>query len=376
MQEIKIYSPSFCITHRCNLNCIYCYQKHDTQCMSFETAKKVISKIFENTPETCKEVHIGFIGGEPLLEFDLIRRICEYTWQNGNIEKQYIFFATTNGTILTEESKKWFISNLNRFKLALSLDGCRESHNINRSNSFDKIDLDFFQKYYKDQGVKMTISEYSLNNFAENVKYIHSLGFDIHGSNLAEGNFDWSNENNLRIIAEQLKSLIKFYLENPNIKVCQMLDKNLANCERKETTASKHCGIGYGANFYDIDGKEYPCTYCTPMTFTKDQLETISNFDFRNEKNFTDIDCLKNCYLYPTCPSCAGNNYKQTGHFNIHERSKCKITKLTALFIAELQAQKIIQNEIEMDDNQKFWTIEAIKKIKEKFCDEFKEFLS
>lgn len=374
--ERNVYSPSLCITHRCNLNCTYCYQKHDDQTMNFGTAKEVLEKIFSSVPKDSTEVHIGFIGGEPLVEFELIKQICEYSWKiKRNI--LYLFFATTNGTLLDADMKKWLRANRRRFLLGLSLDGNKDSHDQNRSNSFDRIDIPFFIKNYPTEGVKMTVSEYSLRHLAENIKYIHSLGIkDIHGANLAEGDFDWENPELIKITAQQLKELVDFYAEKTNLPECQLLNKNLAFCEQKTISKQKYCGIGGGANFFDIDGKEYPCPYCTPMTFSQEQLEEIKSTDYSNDENFIDADCYENCYLFPICPSCAGNNFKQTGSFKKHERSKCQIAKLTALFIAELQARKIVKNASGMDDNTKYWTIEAIKKIKSLYLKEFENFLN
>ena len=193
MSDILHYSPSVCVTHRCNLNCVYCYQKHENVSISFDTAKNVIEKIFNSVPKECRDIHIGFIGGEPLLEFDLIKDICEYTWKSKrNIP--YIFFASTNGSVLTDEVKTWFVKNKRKFKLGLSLDGKRELHNKNRSNSFDSIDIPFFQKNYPDEGIKMTLSEHSIPHLAENIQFLHSLNLDVQGTNLAEGNFNWDDD--------------------------------------------------------------------------------------------------------------------------------------------------------------------------------------
>lgn len=67
MSDIKKgirFSPSLCVTHSCNLNCIYCYQKHDGKNrMSFETACDSIDWIFANTPKDMNGVEITFIGG-------------------------------------------------------------------------------------------------------------------------------------------------------------------------------------------------------------------------------------------------------------------------------------------------------------------------
>ena len=74
MSDIKKgirFSPSLCVTHSCNLDCIYCYQTHDgNNRMSYETACKSIDWIFANIPSDMSGVEISFIGGEPLIEFD------------------------------------------------------------------------------------------------------------------------------------------------------------------------------------------------------------------------------------------------------------------------------------------------------------------
>src|SRR5699024_10778466 len=135
------FSPTNCLTHNCNLDCVYCYQQHDTNMrMEFATARKCIDWIFDNIPDDMEGVEIGFIGGELLLEFDLIKQIVEYTCSKP-IHENYIFYATTNGTVLTQEMKEWFIKHKHCFVLGLSLDGTPDTHNRNRCNSFDAIDI-------------------------------------------------------------------------------------------------------------------------------------------------------------------------------------------------------------------------------------------
>ena len=160
------FLPYLCLTHNCNLNCIYCYQNHDTQHnMSFDTAKKSIDWIFTHKPENTNGVEISFIGGEPLLKFKLIKNIIEYT-ENTYPNENFIFYATTNGVLITNKMKEWFYENRHKMVLGLSIDGTPDSHNFNRSNSFDLIDIDFFRNTWPNQGVKMTISEYSFYHLA------------------------------------------------------------------------------------------------------------------------------------------------------------------------------------------------------------------
>ena len=79
------------INRKCNLRCNYCYitEKNDEE-MSWETAKNsveyAINKI-KDMNHTKRVIRIDFLGGEPLLSFDLIRRVVEYSRKRGEKEK-------------------------------------------------------------------------------------------------------------------------------------------------------------------------------------------------------------------------------------------------------------------------------------------------
>ena len=369
------FSPSICVTHRCNLNCIYCYQKHDNKSrMTFETAKGVINWIFQNVPENRNGIEINIIGGEPLLEFDLIKEIVEYT-RHIRPKEPYLYYATTNGTLLTEDMKLWFTKNRDSFWLGLSLDGDRETHNYNRSNSFDKIDIDFFRKNWPGQSVKMTLSDFSLKNLAHDIKFIHSLGFPIRGVNEFEGDFNWDKDEYIKTLVPQLKELVNFYVENDELGIDQLLDIHLNYCESRSRERKKWCGIGDGAPFFDIDGRKYPCNYITPMTFSNEQIEELQKVDYKNVDNFIDEECYNNCYIYPICPTCAGACFLSNNTFKKRTKSRCRTQKLIALFAADIQAKRIIKNHKKYDKNTLFYTINAIKKIKELYMDEFRDFM-
>jgi sulfatase maturation enzyme AslB (radical SAM superfamily) len=342
--------------------------------MSFDIAKNAIDWIFTHIPVDCEGVEIGFIGGEPLLEFALLKDIWEYTCATKRGGKPFIFQASTNGTVLTAEMKEWFTARKNCFVLGLSLDGKKETHDHNRSNSFDMIDIDFFLRTWPEQGIKMTLSDYSLSNLAENVKYAHSLGFAlIEGVNPAEGDFDWDKDKYISTLIPQLAELTDFYVEHDDLKPCQMFDKQLAGCEA-ETKPKKWCGIGTGTPFSDIDGKRYPCSYITPMTFQQNELDDILCTDFSNENNFVDDECYKHCYIYPICPTCSGANYMVNKTFKKRNKNKCRIQKLIALFIADMEAKRIAKNPKRYEDKTLYFTIAAVKKIREIYLPEFAPF--
>lgn len=369
------FSPSLCVTHSCNLDCIYCYQNHDgDNRMSYETACKSIDWIFANIPDDMNGVEITFIGGEPLIEFELIKRVYEYTHKKYTNES-FIFYATTNGALLNDEMMTWFIEHKSTFVLGLSLDGLPLTHDHNRSNSYDIIDIDFFKNTWPDQGVKMTISEYSLKNFADNVIHIHNLGFrEIDGVNLFEGEFDWSDEKYVRNIIPELKKLVNFYVENDELIIDQMLGRQIDVCEEKNRPKRKWCGIGTGTIFFDTDGTRRPCPFVTPMTFSRDELNDIMRTNFEDHSVFIDDDCFNNCYIYPVCPMCPGANYLVKKTFSERDRSKCRMQKLITLYAADLQARRLLKNTKNISENRIYNTIAAIERIKELFLQEFRDY--
>jgi radical SAM protein with 4Fe4S-binding SPASM domain len=343
--------------------------------MTLDTAKTIIDWIFDNIPKGVGGVEIGFIGGEPLLEFDLIKEIVAYTYSKKRNEKFY-FFAVTNGTVLSKEMKEWFTAHKDCFVLGLSLDGTKETHNYNRCNSFDDIDIEFFFETWPNQSVKITLSEYSLPRLAENIKFLHSKGIkNVRGVNLAEGNFDWSDDKYIKLLVPQLKELVEFYINNDTLELNQMFDKHLCLCEAKEKERRKWCGVGTGCPLFDVDGKMYPCVFVTPMTFTENELSEISKTDFTNDENFIDEDCFENCYIYPICTTCVGENYANSKTLKERVKSRCNILKLTTLFYADLQAKRIAKNPKIYDENTMYHTIEAIKKIRALYLPEFEEYL-
>jgi uncharacterized protein len=65
------------VTERCNLACGYCYINKKQAVMPHSVAKKVIDFIYKFTPSH-EKIDIGFFGGEPLLEFALVKKITSF----------------------------------------------------------------------------------------------------------------------------------------------------------------------------------------------------------------------------------------------------------------------------------------------------------
>ena len=163
------------VTERCNLNCSYCcyggkfkeHRSHSNRSMSFEIAQKAIDSYLGNEVIGDGIYPISFYGGEPLLEFDLVRQIVEYAEvRSKSLGKQIHFSVTTNGTLLREQIIDYLVEH--HFIILVSFDGPKQMHDRYRvfaggAGSFDTVYGNlkrFVEKYpnYRDRGVNVVLA--------------------------------------------------------------------------------------------------------------------------------------------------------------------------------------------------------------------------
>jgi len=146
--ENKVSALTLQVTQQCNLRCEYCVYSggyhnrgHANNRMSRETALKAIDFLFTHSKDA-KRLNIGFYGGEPLLEFKLIKECMEYAVKKSE-GRLLTFGITTNGTLLNDEIADFFEKH--DVAVLISLDGPKEIHDKNRKQnisgcgSFDTI---------------------------------------------------------------------------------------------------------------------------------------------------------------------------------------------------------------------------------------------
>jgi uncharacterized protein len=144
------------VTHGCNMACRYCYGVHGarewekspylygstSKGMSLETAKAGVDFLF-NASGARKEVSLIFFGGEPLLEFDLIKQVVPYVREKeGQSGKKADLSLSTNGLLLNRQTVEYLVKN--KIGCQVSIDGPAEIQNMNRrlpggAGSYDLI---------------------------------------------------------------------------------------------------------------------------------------------------------------------------------------------------------------------------------------------
>ena len=362
-KEVIGRSVTLTLTNRCNLSCIYCYEcGKNNSSMSFDVAKKIIDS--ETLQKEDSMIIFELFGGEPFLEFGLIKKIYNYI-ESKHI-KQWLMFATTNGTLIHNDIQTWLIEHKNHFICGLSLDGTPEMHNVNRSNSFDKIDIDFFLQLYPNQHVKMTISPQTLPSLHDGVVFIHNKGFRV-SCNLAFG-IDWSNSQNIYLLERELNKLIEYYLIHPNIEPCSILGINFDQLgyQGDYKTIRKWCGTGTHMHTYDTDGKCYPCQFFMPISAGKERARELGSITFDEQIPIQKLDekCQK-CSIANACPTCYGSNYVSNGNIYSKDEDYCKLTKLTLRARSYFRAKQWELGQLKMSNDREYALLRAILLIQE-----------
>ena len=156
----------FEVTEKCNFDCAYCgygenYKQpqlrplHSNRFMKWETAKAVLDYYLDvwRRHDCATMIRIGFYGGEPLLNYSLIKQIVNYLKDNKPYHISFGWFITTNGSLLKKYSS-FLIEN--DFSIAVSIDGdavansLRIRHNGEPTYSVVMDNIDYLYHNYSD----------------------------------------------------------------------------------------------------------------------------------------------------------------------------------------------------------------------------------
>ena len=326
------------IAHDCNLACKYCFAeegeyKGDRSLMSAEVGKKALDFLVENSGNRVN-LEVDFFGGEPLMNFDVVKEIVAY---GRSLEKEhnkkFRFTLTTNGMLLNDEIMEF--ANKEMSNVVLSIDGRKEIHDLmrptpNGKGSYDII-LPKFQRFAKLRGgksyyVRGTFTRNNLD-FCEDVLHMADLGFDEISIEpvVAEEEAPYAiREEDLPKIFEQYdllaKEMIKREKEGRGFTFFHyMIDLTGGPCVAKRLS-----GCGSGTEYLAVTpwGDLYPCHqfvgedgFLLGNVFDGIQNQELVN-EFKGCNVYTKEKC-KDCFARFYCSGgCAANSYKFHGTLN------------------------------------------------------------
>ena len=355
------------IAHDCNLRCEYCFAStgdfgKGRKLMTFETGKKAIDFLLEKS-EDRQTLELDFFGGEPLMNFDVVKQIVEYARsKEAEYNKRFRFTITTNGMLL-DDDKIDFI-NKEMSNVVLSIDGRKEVNDrvrkrVDGTGCYDKI-LPKFKNLVakrgdKDYYVRGTFTKYNLD-FSDDVFNLYNEGFDQISVEpvVCEPEKPYAlTEKELSAIFSEYERLSARILENEKKGGKKfnffhfMIDLDQGPCAIKRL---RGCGCGNEYVAITPDGDIYPC-----HQFVGHEEYKMGNLDegtfnlemkneFANSHIYTKEECKK-CWAKFYCSGgCNANNYMYAGDIHNAHKFSCQLEKKRLECAIMMKAAKF-QNE-------------------------------
>lgn len=257
----KLNACSIDLTEGCNLACTYCFthSEHKSRVIEEQMAKTIIDFFIHNSLWTDgKEVGIDWWGGEPLLEWKLLKKLQLWALQEyGRLR----FNGTTNGVLYTPAKVEWLQEHNSHFMV--SIDGIEKTHDSarcfpNGKGSWKIVDKNLrkAKEIRGDQGVRLSLSLKVLPHFFESMQYfIEDIGLtNIAYSPVFEDNW---NEEAFDLLKDQFSKIIPYLKEHKNVRVKHLDDACRADGQKKGFQLP--CGAGRTYIGFSIDGFIYPC---------------------------------------------------------------------------------------------------------------------
>ena len=239
------------LVHGCNLRCKYCFEELDfrmssgimTEDIALLATKSFISQLRDDVGQ------IIFTGGEPLLNFSIIKKIVSYV-QTKNAEISYLI--KTNGTLINKDILNFIVEN--KIKIQISIDGIRDSNDLNRVYPNNKgtfedvmpVVYDFIENnYIHNVNLHGTVTHQTIQYLHESFTYLKSLHKDLRVDFMPVMD---TKEKIYALTREDYKIYLKDYVLNKNL-----------NITKTGESSDKICGIGVSHISVDTNGDVYPC---------------------------------------------------------------------------------------------------------------------
>ena len=337
------------IAHDCNLACQYCFAEegeyHGRRAlMSFEVGKKAIDFLLLNSGNR-KNLEIDFFGGEPLMNWEVVKQIVEYgRSKEKEYNKNFRFTMTTNGVLLNDEIMEY--CNKEMSNVVLSLDGRKEVNNKmrpfrNGKGSYELI-VPKFQKFAKlrenkDYYIRGTFTRENMD-FAKDVLEFADLGFKSMSIEpvvaQAEEYYAIREEDIPQILEEYDNLAVEYIKRHKEGKGFNFFHFNI-DLQQGPCVAKRLAGCGSGTEYLAVTpwGDFYPCHQFVGQD---DYLlgnvdEGLLNTKVRDEFKLCNVyakDKCQDCFARFYCSGgCAANSYNFHGNITDAYDIGCEMEK-------------------------------------------------
>lgn len=337
------------IAHDCNLKCKYCfagegeYRGHRSL-MSAEVGKRAIDFLIQASGNR-RNLEVDFFGGEPLMNFEVVKEIVEYA--RGIEEKNhknFRFTITSNGVLLDDDIQAYI--NEHMHNVVLSIDGRKEVHDrmrytINHKGSYDII-VPKFKKIADSRNqtnyyVRGTFTRENLD-FAKDVLHLADLGFKQVSVEPVVAPKEMSyalREEDLPMLYEQYEELAKELVNRKQNEQGFNFFHFMIDLSQGPCVAKRLAGCGSGSEYLAVtpEGDLYPCHQFVGLEEFKmgTVFEGIKNLIMQKQFQACNVyakDECKSCWAKFYCSGgCAANAYQFHGDIHIPYKIGCELEK-------------------------------------------------
>ncbi|MBR4308420.1 MAG: thioether cross-link-forming SCIFF peptide maturase [Oscillospiraceae bacterium] len=352
------------VAHTCNLNCAYCFAgqgeyQGERGLMSYEVGKQALDFLIENSKGR-RNLEVDFFGGEPLMNFDVVKRLVAYAREREKeCGKNFRFTLTTNGVLIDDDVIDF--SNKEMSNVVLSLDGRKEIHDRYRvdyagNGSWDRI-VPKFQKLVEARGNKNYYMRGTFTHanpdFMKDMETMLDLGFtelSMEPVVCAPDAPSALTAEDLPIVLEQYERLAERMLEQhrmgkPFTFYHYMIDLKGGPCIYKRVSG---CGSGTEYMAVTPSGDLYPCHQFVGEERFKlgDVWQGVTNTEIREEFAACNVysrpECA-DCWAKLYCAGgCAANAYHATGSVTGVYRYGCELFRKRMECAIMLEAAKML----------------------------------
>lgn len=337
------------IAHDCNLACKYCFAEegeyHGRRAlMSFEVGQKALDYLIANSGNR-KNLEVDFFGGEPLMNWEVVKKLVEYgRSKEAEYDKKFRFTLTTNGVLLNDEIMEF--CNREMSNVVLSLDG-REAVNDemrpfrNGKGSYDLI-VPKFQKFAKERAdkdyyIRGTFTRNNLD-FSEDVLHFADLGFKKMSIEpvVASPEEPYAiREEDLPKIMEEYDKLAQAYIQRHKDGKGFTFFHFMLDLTQGPCVAKRLSGCGSGTEYLAVTpwGDFYPChQFVGYEQFLLGNVdEGVTNTEVRDEFKLCNVYAkpkCKDCFARFYCSGgCAANSYNFHGSITDAYEIGCEMQK-------------------------------------------------
>lgn len=317
------------VTTKCNLKCCYCYEKNYIPVdMTLDTALEVVCFIHEKIVEkNVNEGYVQFHGGEPVLNFEIIKFIMDELEKKDNIT---FFYAMTTNVTLLEESMLPTILKIHN--LSVSIDGNESVHDFNRvfkngKGTYDIVEgnIRLLLQHKPELTARMTITPDTYKQVILSFQHIISLGVRNIEIELDFTRDDWTEEMLIEY-EKEMKKIADFIREKKEqgIVIKMPIFEVAAN-----RTTNTVCSGGKTSFTIAPDGKVYPCI----VSLFRDEFFLGKIGETLNENIVNNIETIAQgenrvcfgCARYEYCnmTRCKIINYIYTGDYHVPSPIMC-----------------------------------------------------